>query len=198
MIGNEPIGLYAIDLGPNPAGGGTTFDQSVSGSLTLSSTLLKNTLFNVVGSITSAGSITKLTSFNTTGSCLTNSALVKYTSTSMNGSITTSAGPVTGGSFNQSAAGSITLTSVLTDAVTFVRTYGSIVTLSGVLAKPVYKLLVGSIALTATLLKHTIKATFTAALNLSSVLSAFSFTPGPGGGAVGRGLRFLRRFIGRR
>lgn len=160
--------------------GGTTFNQSVSGSLTLSSLLSRSTLFNIVSSIT------------------TSSTVVKHTSTAMSGSCTTSAGPVAGGSFAQSAAGSITLTSVLTDAVTFVRTYGSVVTLSGALAKPVYKLLVGSIVLTATLLKHTIKATFTAALNLSSVLSAFSFTPGPGGGAVGRGLRFLRRFIGRR
>lgn len=158
---------------------GTAYMQSVLGSLTLSGLISRRTNKLAVGSTTTSGAITR------------------HTSTREQGSITTSAGPVVGGNFAQSASGSITLSSVLTDAVTFVRSYGSVINLSGALAKPVSKILRGTIALVGSVFKLVTKATFTASMTIAGALSAFSFTPG-GGGVLGRGLRFMRKFIGRR
>lgn len=132
-----------------------------------------------------------------TGTITFSGLLAKHTSTTKQSSITTSAGPVVDGNFSQAATGSITVSSILTDTVQFVRSYGSSITLSGAIAKPVYKLLTGSIALVGNIYKAITKAAFTASLTVAGALSAFSFTPTVGG-VLGRGLRFMRKFIGRR
>ena len=166
--------------------------------MTLAGVLSRAVNKTVVGTLTTTSNLFRQVSKQVTSSITTVGALVKHTFTKMAGSVTTSAGPVTGGIFAQSASGSITLSSVLTDAVTFVRSYGSSITLSGTLAKPVYKLLTGSIALVGSVFKLVTKVAFTASMTLTGALSAFSFTPGVGGGVLGRGLRFMRKFIGRR
>lgn len=144
------------------AAGGTTYNQSVSGSLTTTSTLIRDI------------------------------------SKGFASSITLSAGPVTGGQFAQSASGSITLTSSIADAITFVRAYSSSISLSGSLAKPVMKILTGSLTLSGALVKNIIKGTFSSLITIASSLSSFKVTPAPSGGVLTRGIRFMRKFLGRR
>lgn len=191
----DKIRVYSISAVAGT--GGTTFTQSLTASLTLSGSVSKFVNKVVVGSLTATSNLFRVVSKGVVGILTSTGALIKHTSTRMAGSITTSAGPVTGGIFAQSAAGSITLSSILTDAVTFVRSYGSVITLSGALAKPVYKLLTGTIALVGSVFKLITKVTFTASLTLVGALSAFSFTPTPGG-VISKGIRFMRKFIGRR
>lgn len=163
---------------------GTTFTKTILGTLNISSVQIRDVLVNRVGNISLFGSP------------------LKHTTTSTKvGSITTASNLVGGGAgvtFNQNTSGSITLTSILTDAVTFVRSWSSQIMLSGAIAKPVSKLLSGVITLTGAVSKLITKAKFIASLTLSGIATGFGFTPSPGGGALSRGIRFMRKFIGRR
>ncbi|CAB4139617.1 hypothetical protein UFOVP336_66 [uncultured Caudovirales phage] len=196
LAATNKVRIYALSV--TASAGGVTYNQSLSATLTLSGTVSRVVNKVVSGVVTTSSTLLKNISKGVVGALTATGTLIKNTATRIAGSITTSAGPVTGGIFAQSASGSITLSSVLTDAVTFVRSYGSSITLSGTLAKPVYKLLTGSIALVGSVFKLVTKVAFTASMTLTGALSAFSFTPGVGGGVLGRGLRFMRKFIGRR
>lgn len=167
LLSDNPWQLFTPELqlwAYEAAAAGNVFNQSLSSSITLSSTV------------------------------------AKQTQTRKTGSITTSAGPVVSGNFNQATTGFITLTGALSDAVTYVRAYASSITLVGGLVKPVNKVLRGTITVAGAIVRRITKATFAASLTLSSTLSSFYFVPGAGGlgNLARRGLRFMRKHIGRR
>lgn len=172
--------------------------KSFGGSLTLAGALAATKTFirALGGSITAAGSLSKSTAKNVAGSITKVGSVIKSTAKAFTGSTTVSATPVVGMGASANLSGSITLSSVLSDAVTFVRNYGSQIVLSGGMAKAISKLVGGSISMVGNAFKGMYKV-LTSSITMSSIVSGFKFTPEEGG-ALARGLRFMRRFIGRR
>lgn len=165
------------DTAPSSAGG-TNYTKSISGS------------------ITSAGAFVRLVGKQLAGTTTSVGSAIKETSVFKTASITPASSVSSGGTLAQSVSGSITISGVLTDAVNYVRSYASSITLTGGLVNAISKMLSGTISLTGSVYKGMYVALSGAITALGS-LSTFKFTPTIGE-RVNRGMRFLRRFIGRR
>lgn len=179
--------VSTTDTGDDCYGSVAVFKQASSGN---------NYNQSISGSVTSSGVIARLINRTLAGTSTGSGSVNKQTSTTMASSITPSSDLAGSGSLAQSVSGSITVSGVLSNAATYVRSYASSITLSGGLVNAISKMLSGTIILTGNVYKGMsllLSGTITALGNLT----AFKFTPTIGE-RVNRGMRFLRRFIGRR
>lgn len=172
----------------------------------------------IVGSLTGSGYILRQTNRLVVGSSTGSNTLNKHTTKTSGGSSTPSGSGVPNVGASQNTSGSITLVGSLANAVTYVRNYASqiissgslsaafsglylqtisgIITAAGAVSKSVSRLVTGSMTLTSALYRH-ITRTLSSTITGIGNLSAFKFVPTVGG-LVNRGMRFMRRFIGRR
>ena len=154
-------------------------------------------LQSLSSSITAAGGISKLTDKKVFAVTPISGSINRFTNkTPLVGQISTSSNLSEGAGISYSTSGSITTTGSIRTAATFVRNYASQIVLTGGLVKSISKLLTGSISLTGSAFKGLYKL-ITGIISLSGSVSSFKFTPAPGG-LINRGMRFMRRFIGRR
>ena len=160
------------------SGGGTTYNQSIAGSITGEGILFKSTFKFPTGVVTSSGNV------------------LKNTNKSFSGNISSSGTLNTGGNVSQATSGSITTTGLLSTASIFSRMYSASITMSGNLYKMTMKQVGGSISTIGNLIKTTYK-TFTGSITGSSTISGFQFTPTIST-IISSGIRHLRKFLGRR
>lgn len=171
------IRVYSVKA--EAAVGGTTYNQSILGSINPQSNLFKFTNKIVTASATISGAVRK-----------------GITKSAITGVITASGFLGLGGILSFAATGSITMSGSLSDAVTYIRNYSSQINLSGGFAKSILKPLSGVLTLVGNSFKGMFKL-FTSSLTLSGIASGFKFTPSAGG-VITRGIRFMRKFLGRR
>lgn len=148
------------------------------------------------GSVTGTGSISKLTQRNITGSSTFSNILNKHTTRIILGSMSSSGDPNPTSGISQSISGSVSVSGSILTQVLFVRSYNSIIQPTGGLVKAIDKLLSGVLTLTGSAYKGLFKfisGTFT----LSGTVNGLKFTPTTGR-IIDRGMRFMRKFIGRR
>jgi len=117
-------------------GGGTTYNQSASGSITVSGLVVKQTNKTPTGSITPAGAIVKSTLRKLVGSITGAGAIVRSTARNLAGSITGSGAVQSAAAFFKSVGGSITaagalVTELIEGAQTFFQTVTGSITAAG-------------------------------------------------------------------
>jgi hypothetical protein len=164
----------AESAGGPASSAGTTFTQSLSGSVTLTGVLVGKALKALTGAVTSAGTLTKQTQTtktgvvtptgvltkqdrpaNLTGAVTPSGTLVKRTNKPLVGGVTPSGALV--GKALKALVGAVTPTGVLTKLVLLANKTGT-VTLTGVLAKAFVKSLTGSVTLSGSFLARANKA----------------------------------------
>lgn len=159
--------------------GGSNYFQSLSSSIVLS------------------GVISKSIDKQTTAVLIVEGSQKKDTAKSaFNGVVQAASVLSEGSNLAYNATGSITPSGLVNSSATFVRNYLSQITLNGGLVRSISKLLTGSISLTGFAFKGLFKF-ISGSISISGILNSFKFTPTPGG-LINRGMRFMRRFIGRR
>lgn len=143
-----------------PAGGGTTFTQSVAGTLTDAGALLKQTNTLKAGTLTDAGAIVRQTSKLLAGTLTDAGALVKQT--------------------NRSLAGTLTSSGALAALKTVLKALAGTLTSSGTILKQVGKAAggtVGPVGTCARFITHALGGALTAAGALVSSLNGVIATP---------------------
>lgn len=164
---------------PTITSSSSLYFQSLSSSVVLTSVISKSTNRLFISSSTLSSGVNKFTNKTTFPS-----------------QITTSSSLTEGAGISYSTSGSITISGIVNKSATFVRSYASQIILNGGLVKSIRKVLTGSISLSGRALKGLYKF-ISGSISLSGILTSFKFTPVPGG-MLERGMRFMRRFIGRR
>lgn len=145
-------------------GGGTTFNQAVSGTITAAGSLVKQTLKKVAGTTTLSGSVIKQTLKRVVGSTTLSGVLNKFTTKTLSSAITLSS------SLNKltsrTLTGTTTIVGTLTQSIVFTIALSGAITLVGALAKQTNKAVAGSISLASTLTRQTNKL-FSSSITLS-------------------------------
>jgi hypothetical protein len=100
------------------------------------------------------------------------------------------------GTFGKLNTGVFTSSGILTDAVTYSRVYSSTLAMAGTLVKRVFKN-VGGILQTLGNVYKQMYVRITGVVTFSGSASGFPFTPSVSS-FVTKGIRFMRKFIGRR
>ena len=179
-------------------GGGTTYTQTVSGIFVPSGTVAQSLRFgaNMSGNLTLSGAIRKESRVFRLGSLPPAGVVVKQTNKLPSGSVTASGSASISTGAEMALGGSITLVGTLQQAARYVRTYSSVLTPSGALRKMTLKGLSGSIAVAGQLAKGMFLR-LTGSVSPSGEVSGFKFTPTISS-VIATGLRSIRRFIGRR
>jgi hypothetical protein len=177
---------------------GTTYFQNIAGSLSIQGQISRLVGKSLAGNATLlSGNIFRITSKTLLASSTISASVGKFTSKgSFAGSIVATGVVMVGGTLSFTATGSITMTSILSDAVTYVRAYGSTITLSGNPFRLIAKSVGGVLALTGDAYKRMF-VFIQSSISALGALATFKFTPGPGS-ILARGMRFMRKFIGRR
>lgn len=171
------------------------FTGSTTGSGSLSATSVLSKLLS--GSITYSGALIKQTYKLFSGSATSSGTLKKDTSKSLSGSIVgVGSGSGTTGA-TQDLAGSITASGTLVKAITYLRSYASSLTLVGNLSKRTFRTLSGSITAVGEVTKQ-MYVRLAGSITALGDLVTFKFTPPVGLSVISTTLRSIRRFIGRR
>ena len=206
---------FFVDAG---GGGGTTYNQSIAGSITASGLLYKLIMRNLAGTSTPTNNaLAKATSRTLEGTSVpTNNAFSKATTKTpaLTGSITPSGTVSATSVFTQLAQGSITLSGAISKLILKGLTGSS--TPTGAISKLTYRTLVGSLTAFGNIAKR-IDRTITGSITPSGFLAqsyttskalagsitttgavATLFIVASASAAIDSSLTFLRRFIGRR
>lgn len=186
----------AISTSFTTSSGGTQYNQSISGSLSLAGALIRQISRLTVGATTLVGSLVKQTNARRTSSITTSSILNRETYKRYAGSITLSGAPNPSTGLAQTTSGSLTLSGVVQRAATYLRFYASSITTVGGLVRSTSKRVGGTLSLAGSAFKGMFVA-LTASITAFGAATGFKFTPTVGG-VFQRGIRFIRRFVGRR
>lgn len=138
------------------ASGGTTYNQSIDGSITPAGALTRQTNKAVAGSSTPAGALSKLTSKAFAGSVTGAGELVKQTAKAFAGSVTGSGALSTMILFTASMGGSITPSGAI--AKMTIKALAGASTFAGAISKMTAKGLGGEVTVTGALSRLTAKA----------------------------------------
>ena len=181
---------------PSSASSGNSYTFSVNGVLTPTGTLVRQTGKLSTGVVPLFGNPIKQTNATRTGSTSTTGGVNKLTNKRYSGSSTTVGNLTPSTGLDQSVNGSITTSGVLTTAATFTRFYDSSITTTGSIVRSVAKRVGGTLSLTGSAFKRMFVA-LASSIAAFGVATGFKFTP-VASGVFQRGMRFIRRFIGRR
>jgi hypothetical protein len=149
----EPEPLYWFFPG---AVGGTTYNQSIDGSITIAGALTKQTNKAVAGSSTPSGALTRLISKSFGGSITYAGNIVKLTQRALSSSITGTGNLATMILFTASLDGSITPSGAI--AKMTIKALAGATTLAGAISKMTAKGLGGELTMTGALAKLTARA----------------------------------------
>jgi hypothetical protein len=138
-----------------PATGGTTYNRSVSGSLTPAGSIAKLTGKTVSGSSTATGDVTKQTGKAVGGSATLSGAITRAISKGVAGSITGTGSLVK--STLRAFAGSITPTGNSSTTIVFTQVLAGSMTLAGAIGKMTLKAVTGSSTVSGAVAKLTNK-----------------------------------------
>ena len=179
-FGLSPLGTTSFALSPSVfGGGGITYNQTITGSLSASGIVIKASFVRRVGSLSPAGSLNK------------------FTTRSFSSSISLSGIRSDNSSLAQTTTGAITAFGTVSSRVTYTRAYSSVLTASGGLVKAISKTLTGSLTLSGAAMKQ-MYLRLAGSLSALGSVSPFKFTPLPPGEIFGNALTFIRRYLGRR
>lgn len=179
-----------LEHAPVAGGGGTTYFQNVSGSLTPTGSLIKQTNKVLAGGLTPAGSLFKQTSKTLTGGVTPAGALFKQTNKTFTGGLTPSGTLVK--QTNKVLAGGLTPSGTLVRQTE--KALGGTVTPTGTLVKQTQKTLTGGVTPTGQLFASIVFVKLlSGVLTFAGSLSTL-FVPG---GPVARVWRKIRIVIDR-
>jgi hypothetical protein len=183
---------------PAGGGGGTTYNQAISGVITTSGIVGYTITFSkgISGILTPSGVTSKQTTKAFASGITAAGVIVKQTNKRAEGSITgEGVGSGSTGAI-QALQGSITASGAIFMAVSYLRSYAASLTLAGALNKLTMRSLSGSIVAAGQAVKQ-MYVRVTGSLTTSGTLSSLKFTPTISS-VVSTTLRSIRRFIGRR
>jgi hypothetical protein len=187
-----------IGLPLNAVAGGTTYNQSISGSITGSGLIIRNVTFGkgVVGSLSASGTVNKRISRGLSGAVTGSGSPFKASSKQVQGSVAGVGILSASTGAEMSIAGSIAATGAVARAVQYVRSYSAAITMAGTVTKRTLKSFSGTIQAIGTMGKGMF-VSLAGSITASGILSSLKFTPTVGT-FVTSSLRSIRRFIGRR
>jgi hypothetical protein len=125
-------------------GGGTEYDQSVGGTLTLAGTVTKATTKTFAGTLTSAGTVVKSTAKTLAGTLTTAGAVTKSTGKLLAGTLTSSGAITSSFTFLKSLEGTLTMSGALVKDVG--KNVAGTLTPTGAISKAIAKSLAGTLS----------------------------------------------------